>query len=147
PTATSPRPTPPKGYPVPMNTPTSTKPTPAELAAEEFRRHPGFLPGSAKRLGELFKKAGGLPPAAGARKVAELVADTPLVAKHWDPEYVAPTLPNGAPRSPVRQALIRYVDMLKPGAVEALTAAWSADLAGLPPGLLAELERRYLAGP
>jgi hypothetical protein len=140
-----------------QDVPTISRGPGAAVAAELRRYGEEFLPGAAEKIGAVWNDLGSLPPHAIAQAVAERLArGGAMVDRFRDPEYVAPKLPNGAAPSPLRAALLRNADQLRPGAVDELAAAWALDTAGMSPSRTSgEVARRlglrenegYLAAP
>lgn len=123
-------------------------PTGEELATQEFLRYGNELvPGAAERLGRLFADRVGHPSAEARMREAVEVLDAPLAARYRNVEHKAPTTADGQPASPLRVAIARYKDDLRPDVLDQIHDLLAADVAGLPPARVAAALGRFLDRP
>lgn len=126
--------------------PTETQAPSDPVRAELNRYGDRLLPGAAERLAAVWKPLGNMPPAELANAVATRLEEKPA-ARFLNPEHKPPTMPNGQPLAPLRQALDRYSDQIDQASRDALLKRWSVDAAGLSPGAVARMVVSRLAKP
>jgi hypothetical protein len=127
-----------------MSIPETTPPPSAAdvVTAEVARYGDHLLPGAAEKIGHLWQSLASLSPDKRAEKIHEGLTGH-LGARWLNPEAAPAKLENGQPFSPLRQTLSRHAGELMPGAVDTLTAAWSAELARKTPSQIeGEVVRR-----
>jgi hypothetical protein len=122
---------------------TTPPPSAAEVVTSDVAKYGDhLLPGAAEKIGHLWQSLASLAPDKRAEKIHEGLTGH-LGARWLNPEAAPAKLENGQPYSPLRQTLSRHAGELMPGAVDTLTAAWSAELARKTPSQIeGEVVRR-----
>lgn len=124
----------------------TTKEGQAALRRELERFGDRLLPGSAAAIAaspQWAELAANRDPARLARAVHDTFFETPYWDRHKSPDWTPPA----GPPNPLRDAILRYEDLLKPGAAAKCYANWAVGLAGREGGELVEEVRRRLNDP
>jgi hypothetical protein len=116
----------------------------AKAVADEARRYGDQLvPGAPEVLAKFWGHLGKLPPDRLAEEFASRLAG-PKGQPYLNPEARPATLENGQPVGPLRAALIRHADRLKPDVVDALVAKLSPAMIGKKPHQIAGAVVKWL---